>query len=135
MVSPAKRARSSRKPGSACATAKRSRSSEEFFKSSETYDLQAFLMRSSGLEPPRTIRSTRPSTLRVYQFRHERRAGEYIPAPGSLPLPRLHPVHSPRYCTNTCSFKDSIHPTREPRTHGSDQAPAGDIRLYRQVFG
>jgi hypothetical protein len=35
-------------------------------------------MRSSGLEPPRTIRSTRPSTLRVYQFRHERRAGEYI---------------------------------------------------------
>ena len=37
----------------------------------------AMMVRSSGLEPPRTIRSTRPSTLRVYQFRHERRAGEY----------------------------------------------------------
>ena len=30
-------------------------------------------MRPSGLEPPRTVRSTRPSTLRVYQFRHGRR--------------------------------------------------------------
>jgi hypothetical protein len=45
---------------------------EKLFKSSKTYDLRAFYMRSSGLEPPRTIRSTRPSTLRVYQFRHER---------------------------------------------------------------
>ena len=25
-----------------------------------------------GVEPPRTLRSTRPSTLRVYQFRHRR---------------------------------------------------------------
>lgn len=32
----------------------------------------AFLMRPRGLEPPRTIQSTRPSTLRVYQFRHRR---------------------------------------------------------------
>jgi hypothetical protein len=31
------------------------------------------LVRPSGLEPPRTKRSTRPSTLRVYQFRHGRR--------------------------------------------------------------
>jgi hypothetical protein len=35
-------------------------------------------MRSSGLEPPRAVKPTRPSTLRVYQFRHERRAREYI---------------------------------------------------------
>ena len=44
-------------------------------------------MRSSGLEPPRTIRSTRPSTLRVYQFRHERRAGEYIRRSAQAVLP------------------------------------------------
>jgi hypothetical protein len=31
------------------------------------------LVRPSGLEPPRTVKSTRPSTLRVYQFRHGRR--------------------------------------------------------------
>jgi hypothetical protein len=37
-------------------------------------------MRPSGLEPPRTKWSTRPSTLRVYQFRHGRRVGEYSPA-------------------------------------------------------
>src|SRR5271155_5906902 len=38
-------------------------------------------MRPSGLEPPRTVKSTRPSTLRVYQFRHGRRVGEYSLAP------------------------------------------------------
>jgi hypothetical protein len=38
------------------------------------------LVRRSGLEPPRTKRSTRPSTLRVYQFRHRRR-GASIAAP------------------------------------------------------
>ena len=32
----------------------------------------AFRVRPRGLEPPRTIQSTRPSTLRVYQFRHRR---------------------------------------------------------------
>ena len=32
----------------------------------------AFPVRPRGLEPPRTIKSTRPSTLRVYQFRHRR---------------------------------------------------------------
>lgn len=37
-------------------------------------------MRPSGLEPPRTVKSTRPSTLRVYQFRHGRRVGEYTRA-------------------------------------------------------
>ncbi len=43
------------------------------------------LVRRSGLEPPRTKRSTRPSTLRVYQFRHRRRGGEYTRAePGTV---------------------------------------------------
>jgi site-specific DNA recombinase len=41
------------------------------------------MVRPSGLEPPRRKFSTRPSTLRVYQFRHERRGGEY--SLGSLP--------------------------------------------------
>ena len=39
-------------------------------------------MRPRGLEPPRPIRATRPSTLRVYQFRHRRGR------PGSLAGPR-----------------------------------------------
>jgi hypothetical protein len=42
---------------------------------------RAFRMRSSGLEPPRAVKPTRPSTLRVYQFRHERRGGEYSQRP------------------------------------------------------
>lgn len=33
------------------------------------------MVRSSGLEPPRGKPPTRPSTLRVYQFRHERERG------------------------------------------------------------
>ena len=36
------------------------------------------MVRPRGLEPPRTIQSTRPSTLRVYQFRHRRLGGQYI---------------------------------------------------------
>jgi hypothetical protein len=60
---------------------------EKRFNPSKTCDLQTLPMRSSGLEPPRTIRSTRPSTLRVYQFRHERRAGEYIRRPAWVALP------------------------------------------------
>lgn len=40
----------------------------------------ASLVRPSGLEPPRTAKSTRPSTWRVYQFRHRREGdGEYSP--------------------------------------------------------
>jgi site-specific DNA recombinase len=51
------------------------------------------LVRSSGLEPPRGVNPTRPSTLRVYQFRHERRVREYSPGPvprrrGSTPRQR-----------------------------------------------
>src|SRR5689334_6431846 len=36
-------------------------------------------MRPSGLEPPPGKPRTRPSTLRVYQFRHRRSAREYSP--------------------------------------------------------
>src|SRR5207247_2168149 len=32
------------------------------------------MMRWRGLEPPRGLNPTRPSTLRVYQFRHQRAA-------------------------------------------------------------
>src|SRR4051794_6991961 len=32
----------------------------------------ASIMRLRGVEPPRPVRATRPSTLRVYQFRHSR---------------------------------------------------------------
>ncbi len=45
------------------------------------------LVRPSGLEPPRTVKSTRPSTLRVYQFRHGRRGASIAPAPGAAVAP------------------------------------------------
>jgi hypothetical protein len=45
----------------------------------ETHDFGAFRVRPRGLEPPRTLRSTRPSTLRVYQFRHRRVRRQYSP--------------------------------------------------------
>src|SRR5215467_8570241 len=35
-----------------------------------------FLMRLNGVEPSRPVRDTRPSTLRVYQFRHSRSRGD-----------------------------------------------------------
>jgi hypothetical protein len=89
---------------------------------------RTFRMRSSGLEPPRAVKPTRPSTLRVYQFRHERRVREYslATAAGIGPLlagsnsprrraatqsrlqrgsPQLASVHSRRYSANTCSFQ------------------------------
>ena len=37
-------------------------------------------MRWRGLEPPRPVRATRPSTLRVYQFRHQRVDGRIVAA-------------------------------------------------------
>jgi hypothetical protein len=53
----------------------------------------AFSMRPRGLEPPRTNRSTRPSTLRVYQFRHRRVGGQYSRGEG----PENRPM-SGRFC-------------------------------------
>jgi hypothetical protein len=44
-------------------------------------------MRPSGLEPPPRLHRTRPSTLRVYQFRHGRR-GASIPGRLAQPLSR-----------------------------------------------
>jgi hypothetical protein len=65
------------------------------------------LVRPSGLEPPRTVKSTRPSTLRVYQFRHGRRGASIAPGSRRSWCPRRLPlasVHAPRYSTNTCSL-------------------------------
>src|SRR4051795_9236092 len=42
----------------------------------------AVAMRWRGLEPPRGVNPTRPSTLRVYQFRHQR-AGRIVAMPSS----------------------------------------------------
>jgi len=44
-------------------------------------------------------------------------------------------VPGQRYSTNTCSLQATVHPIRESRRHGSDQAPAGDLRLHPQVLG
>jgi site-specific DNA recombinase len=64
------------------------------------------LVRPSGLEPPRTVKSTRPSTLRVYQFRHGRRGASIALGRGRSLVPYDHglaSVHDRRYSTNTCS--------------------------------
>src|SRR5277367_1692564 len=101
--------------------------------------LRAFRMRPSGLEPPRGNLPTRPSTLRVYQFRHGRRGASIAPrmlgAAGPRKRSQLASVHIRRYCTNTCSTKAPIHLDGEAPTHGSDEAPAGDLRLHPQVLG
>src|SRR6266487_3128290 len=44
-------------------------------------------MRWRGLEPPRGFNPTRPSTLRVYQFRHQR-AARIVAAPPRLDICR-----------------------------------------------
>ena len=68
-----------------------------------------FLMRPRRLELPRTNRSTRPSTLRVYQFRHRRVGGQYSPGWASPPvqpsLRRLSPSVGRARFTNTCSMR------------------------------
>jgi repressor LexA len=45
------------------------------------------LVRPSGLEPPRAVKLTRPSTLRVYQFRHGRRGASIAPGSRRPPPP------------------------------------------------
>ena len=55
---------------------------------SPSFATASLAMRSSGLEPPRGKLPTRPSTLRVYQFRHERSGGEYSPGPAAGMGPR-----------------------------------------------
>ena len=52
----------------------------------EARRVRGFPVRPGRLELPRTIRSTRPSTLRVYQFRHRRVAADY--RAGSDPVRR-----------------------------------------------
>jgi hypothetical protein len=41
--------------------------------------------------------------------------------------PSLASVHMWRYSANRCSFQSTVHPNGECSSHGSDQAPAGDI--------
>src|SRR5207244_5281629 len=49
--------------------------------------LRGVPMRWRGLEPPRGFNPTRPSTLRVYQFRHQR-AARIVAAPPRLDICR-----------------------------------------------
>src|SRR5205823_14105810 len=53
------------------------RSGHEPADGAPTNPFAARSMRPSGLEPPPGLPRTRPSTLRVYQFRHRRSEGEY----------------------------------------------------------
>ena len=61
-------------------------------------------MRLRGVEPPRTFRSTRPSTLRVYQFRHSR--------VGARILVGLHPSAEDPY------YHERVFPHTRPRQEG-----------------
>lgn len=70
-------------------------------------------MRLNGVEPSRPVRDTRPSTLRVYQFRHSRSRGvdsRCLPRLGGGAwqegLRRRFPVacvRTARYSANKCS--------------------------------
>ena len=118
-------------------------------------------MRPSGLEPPRGKLPTRPSTLRVYQFRHGRRGASIAPgALGRCPRPRaiglatarrararalgsndrppLHPSTggaSLRTHVRSRPQRTNSEPEQGAKRHGSDQAPARDLRLHPQVLG
>ena len=92
-----------------------------------------FVMRRRGLEPPRDLHPTRPSTLRVYQFRHRRVGrGEYSRGtPGSRCCVR---PAGPLACrTHVRTQLDTT--ARGAAAHGPDEAPAGDLRLHQALLG
>src|SRR3954453_23496132 len=78
-------------------------------------------MRRRGLEPPRAIRPTRPSTLRVYQFRHRREGAASI-APDLPEIPGrsggwgecLFPSDAVISCEHTFELPLFIMPSKEP---------------------
>src|SRR5918998_5236794 len=75
---------------------------------------QAFAMRPGRLELPRAIRPTRPSTLRVYQFRHRRvAAADYratdMPSDGS-PTMRTHVRSNAHSTGGSPSARAPAHP-------------------------
>ena len=84
------------------------------------------LVRPSGLEPPRGNLPTRPSTLRVYQFRHGRRAGEYIPAHACRRLSgHMRPL---RPSTARATVRTHVR-SRQPSTRAGS---AGDMDLTKR---
>src|SRR5271154_538918 len=88
-------------------------------------------MRPSGLEPPRRKFSTRPSTLRVYQFRHERRAGEYSlgspPPDGPSDRRCLHPS------TRGASLRTHVR-SRPQRTRTGSQVDMDLTKRQQEIF-
>src|SRR5262249_565731 len=99
----------------------------------DTSDFPMVPMRPRGLEPPRGKPPTRPSTLRVYQFRHGREGRESIGAAASGRTGASDPSDAALSCPNTCS---SRHPA--PSTARDDgrphEAPAGDLRVHQAVL-
>jgi site-specific DNA recombinase len=102
------------------------------------------LVRPSGLEPPRTKRSTRPSTLRVYQFRHRRRGAEYSPGPSPTDAPqtpacrhvgRIRTPH--RLHPSTGIAKVRTHVRRSPQStqaQGAEQAIMDLTKRQQEIF-
>jgi repressor LexA len=100
------------------------------------------LVRPSGLEPPRTVKSTRPSTLRVYQFRHGRRGASIAPAfglrKGAIRLAPLRP--STRLARLRTHVRCSASSNRTRRHPGMDltkrqQEIFDFIRKYSAKYG
>src|SRR4051812_47174037 len=90
-------------------------------------------MRRRGLEPPRGNPPTRPSTLRVYQFRHRRVTGANEHSErGRIATVTLIPSEGLATFTNTCSTETRL---AKGDPGGSDQAPAGNLRLHQAVLG
>jgi site-specific DNA recombinase len=86
------------------------------------------LVRPSGLEPPRTVKSTRPSTLRVYQFRHGRRGASIASASWQSPdapwAPALHPS------TAAATVRTHVRHTRQSTRTG--RQPEMDLTKRQQ---
>src|ERR1700741_1586029 len=93
-------------------------------------------MRPGRLELPPRLHRTRPSTLRVYQFRHRRVEAPSIEPGSGLPGRLLDVVRPPGYSANTCSdqatetaLQGGLDGRAEPH-----QAAAGDLRLRQELW-
>src|SRR6202000_2777521 len=91
-------------------------------------------MRSSGLEPPRAVKPTRPSTLRVYQFRHERRVREYSLGP-SASVPRCPQPIAPALHPSTGGGRLRTHVRRRTMsTRTGSKAPMDLTKRQQEIF-
>ncbi len=89
------------------------------------------LVRPSGLEPPRGNLPTRPSTLRVYQFRHGRREARVYPRPPLGPAPAAANQVAPhlRPSTPPATVRTDVRSSPDPKP---EVAPEMDLTKRQQ---